>query len=107
MTKLVISNLEARRLFLHRHALGKRSSHRLQREDVLSLVRDLGLIGRSILNDRQGRGGVEYTEMAQVIARDVLRKQKFNLLHEVRGDSISIVADVPRRLLRRLSSGAS
>ena len=28
------------------------------------------------------------------------------VLHEVRGDSISIVADVPRRLLKRLSPGA-
>jgi len=50
MTKLVISNLEARRLFLHRHALGKRSSHRLQREDVLSLVRDLGFVQLDSIN---------------------------------------------------------
>lgn len=50
MTELVISNLEARRLFLHRHALGKRSGHRLQREDVLSVVRDLGFVQLDSIN---------------------------------------------------------
>jgi hypothetical protein len=50
MAKLVISNREARRLFLHKHALGKRSSHRLQQEDVLSLVRELGFVQLDSIN---------------------------------------------------------
>ena len=50
MTKLVITNRDARRLFLHRHALGKRSSHRLVGEDVLSLVRDLGFVQLDSIN---------------------------------------------------------
>src|SRR5579862_3697963 len=50
MAKLVISNRNARRLFLHALALGKRSDHRLQREDVLSLVRLLGFVQLDSIN---------------------------------------------------------
>jgi uncharacterized protein YcaQ len=50
MTTLVISNPAARRLFLHRHALGKRWDYRLQRGDVLSLVRQLGFVQLDSIN---------------------------------------------------------
>lgn len=50
MAKLVISNSDARRLFLHRHALGIRLEHQLQHEDVLSLVRNLGFVQLDSIN---------------------------------------------------------
>jgi uncharacterized protein YcaQ len=50
MAKLVISNPDARRLFLHKHALGRRSHHRLDRADVLSLVRQLGFVQLDSIN---------------------------------------------------------
>ena len=50
MAKLVISNRDARRLFLHKHALGRRSNHRLQSEDVLLLVRELGFVQLDSIN---------------------------------------------------------
>src|SRR5579864_1455689 len=50
MAKLVISNSDARRLFLHKHALGTRLEHWLQHEDVLSLVRELGFVQLDSIN---------------------------------------------------------
>lgn len=50
MARLVITNRDARRLFLHRHALGKRSSHPLVHQDVLSLVRNLGFVQLDSIN---------------------------------------------------------
>jgi len=50
MAKPVISNRDARRLFLHRHALGERSNHPLAREEVLSLVRRLGFVQLDSIN---------------------------------------------------------
>lgn len=50
MAKLVITNRDARRLFLHRHALGKRSTHRLLDGDVLSLVHALGFVQLDSIN---------------------------------------------------------
>src|SRR5215469_13846496 len=50
MVRLVITNRDARRLFLHRHALGKRSGHPLLHQDVLSLVRDLGFVQLDSIN---------------------------------------------------------
>lgn len=50
MAKLVITNRDARRLFLHRHALGRRSNHRLLHEGALSLVRDLGFVQLDSIN---------------------------------------------------------
>jgi len=43
-SKPVISNCDARRLFLHRHALGERSGHPLKDGEVLSVVRRLGFV---------------------------------------------------------------
>lgn len=50
MPNLIISNRNARRLFLHKHVLGKRSSHSLLEKDVLSLVRDLGFVQLDSIN---------------------------------------------------------
>lgn len=44
MAKLVITNRDARRLFLHRHALGKRSGDPLLHRDALSIVHNLGFV---------------------------------------------------------------
>ncbi|HLY04508.1 MAG TPA: crosslink repair DNA glycosylase YcaQ family protein [Rhizomicrobium sp.] len=50
MAKLIITNSDARRLFLHKHALGKRSSGPLPQQDVLSLVRELGFVQLDSIN---------------------------------------------------------
>src|SRR6202035_689755 len=50
MDKLVISNPDARRLFLHRHALGERSDKPLQANEVLALVRRLGFVQLDSIN---------------------------------------------------------
>lgn len=50
MAKLVIPNRDARRLFLHKHALGNRLGHRLMHEEVLSLVRELGFVQLDSIN---------------------------------------------------------
>src|SRR5579862_6524475 len=50
MARLVITNRDARRLFLHKHALGKRSSHTLLHQDVLSLVCRLGFVQLDSIN---------------------------------------------------------
>jgi len=50
MKQLVISNAEARRIFLDRHALTGRSGHRLTHDDVLALVRRLGFVQLDSIN---------------------------------------------------------
>jgi len=50
MSKLVISNRNARRLFLAKHALCGRSTHRLGSGDVLSLIRQLGFVQLDSIN---------------------------------------------------------
>ena len=50
MTRLVISNSAARRLFLHKHALGERSNHKQSPDEVLSLVRLLGFVQLDSIN---------------------------------------------------------
>jgi len=50
MCKLVISNADARRLFLDRHALGERQGHKLTHAEVLALVRKLGFVQLDSIN---------------------------------------------------------
>src|SRR5690606_3089181 len=50
MTPLSISNGEARRLFLDRHALGPRAAHALDHEETLALVRKLGFVQLDSVN---------------------------------------------------------
>jgi uncharacterized protein len=50
MPPLAVSNADARRLFLHKHALGQRSAHRLAHDEVLSLVRGLGFVQLDSIN---------------------------------------------------------
>lgn len=50
MSRLVISNADARRLFLDRHALGQRPRHRLGHDEVLSLIRRLGFVQLDSIN---------------------------------------------------------
>ena len=50
MPRLTVSNADARRLFLHRHALDERSAHRLTHSEVLSLVRGLGFVQLDSIN---------------------------------------------------------
>src|ERR1700722_7807225 len=50
MPPLTVSNADARRLFLHKHALGQRSAHRLAHDEVLSLVRGLGFVQLDSIN---------------------------------------------------------
>lgn len=49
-SRFVISNTDARRLFLHKHALDTRSSHRLGHDEVLTLVRRLGFVQLDSIN---------------------------------------------------------
>jgi uncharacterized protein len=50
MSKLVISNADARRLFLDRHALGERAGHRPTHAEVLALIRKLGFVQLDSIN---------------------------------------------------------
>jgi len=50
MHQLVVSNADARRLFLHRHALAERPAHRLTHGEVLLLVRQLGFVQLDSIN---------------------------------------------------------
>ncbi|HEX3431585.1 MAG TPA: crosslink repair DNA glycosylase YcaQ family protein [Rhizomicrobium sp.] len=50
MATLVISNRDARRYFLYKHALATRLSPRLESGDVLSLVRQLGFVQLDSIN---------------------------------------------------------
>jgi uncharacterized protein YcaQ len=50
MSKLVVSNADARRLFLNRHALGERHGHRLTHAEVLALIRRLGFVQLDSIN---------------------------------------------------------
>ncbi|MGH6877950.1 MAG: winged helix-turn-helix domain-containing protein, partial [Rhizomicrobium sp.] len=50
MAHLVVSNADARRLFLDRHALRERAGHRLTPDDVLALIRRLGFVQLDSIN---------------------------------------------------------
>lgn len=50
MSKLVISNADARRLFLERHALSERTGHKLTHAGVLALIRRLGFVQLDSIN---------------------------------------------------------
>jgi uncharacterized protein YcaQ len=50
MPRLVISNADARRLFLHKHALDERPAHRLTHAELLDLVRRLGFVQLDSIN---------------------------------------------------------
>jgi uncharacterized protein YcaQ len=50
MPRLVVSNADARRLFLHKHALHGRPGHKLTHAEVLSLVRGLGFVQLDSIN---------------------------------------------------------
>ncbi len=50
MASPVVSNADARRLFLHRHALDGRSAHPLTHAEVLALVRRLGFVQLDSIN---------------------------------------------------------
>jgi uncharacterized protein YcaQ len=50
MAQFVLSNAAARRLFLARHVLAERPSHRLTHGDVLELVRRLGFVQLDSIN---------------------------------------------------------
>ncbi|HEY2445807.1 MAG TPA: crosslink repair DNA glycosylase YcaQ family protein [Rhizomicrobium sp.] len=50
MSKLVISNADARRLFLERHALGERPRRKLTHVEVLALIRRLGFVQLDSIN---------------------------------------------------------
>lgn len=50
MSKLVISNEEARRLFLDRHALSDRPGHKLTHGEVLALIHRLGFVQLDSIN---------------------------------------------------------
>jgi hypothetical protein len=50
MPRLLVSNAEARRLFLQKHALGGRSAHRLTHGEVETLIRRLGFVQLDSIN---------------------------------------------------------
>jgi hypothetical protein len=50
MARLVVSNGDARRLFLHKHALNGRSAHPLTHTEVLALIRRLGFVQLDSIN---------------------------------------------------------
>lgn len=50
MSRLIVSNADARRLFLHKHALDGRSAHRLTHTEVQDLVRRLGFVQLDSIN---------------------------------------------------------
>ena len=50
MTALEISNDEARRLFLERHALGARHGDTLDHDDLLDIVRRIGFVQLDSVN---------------------------------------------------------
>jgi hypothetical protein len=79
MAKPVISNRDARRLFLYKHALGERSSHPLGQPEVLSLVRRLGFVQLDSINTVERAHHMILFSRASGYARTLL-----SALHEER-----------------------
>ena len=72
MSRLVISNADARRLFLHNHALGDRTAHRLAPHDVLALIRRLGFVQLDSINVVERAHHMILFSRASGYARDLL-----------------------------------
>ncbi len=77
MTALTVSNVEARRLFLDRHALSARPDHALDAAHVLALIRKLGFVQLDSVN------AVERAHHMILFSRGVgYRRELLHTLHQ-------------------------
>jgi uncharacterized protein len=84
MTRLVVSNSQARRLFLHRHGLGERSACRLTHPELLALIRRLGFVQLDSINVVERAHHMILFSRASGYARELLSAlhQEHRLLFE-------------------------
>jgi uncharacterized protein len=84
MGRFVVSNTDARRLFLDRHALGERPGHRLSHAETLGIVRRLGFVQLDSINVVERAHHMILFSRASGYARELLSAlhQEHGLLFE-------------------------